>query len=150
MERREFLLGGGLVAAGGLLNVSAFSRSAPFKEYRDYDALGLAELLRKGDVSAMELLETAIARVETIDPAINAVVLRHYDLAKAAIKRGLPQGPFTGVPFLLKVLTTYSINIVFCRFPLPHAWRRIIFRSHKQILVSAWKTILDLRSIAFY
>ena len=89
MKRREFLLSSGLVTAGGLLNISAFSRSVPFKEYRDYDALGLAELLRKGDVSALELLETAIARVETIDSAINAVVLRHYDLASAGLACGM-------------------------------------------------------------
>ncbi len=78
---------------------------AGFSDYDHYDALGLAALVAKGDVTPAELLEEAIARTEAIDPKINAVVLRHFDLARQAIKDGLPQGPFTGVPFLLKNLT---------------------------------------------
>jgi len=75
-----------------------------FKEYGSYDALGLAELVRKKDVSPGELLDEAIARTERDDPKINAVVVKHYDYAKRQIDRGLPDGPFTGVPFLLKDL----------------------------------------------
>ena len=75
-----------------------------FREYDNYDALGLATLVRNGEVSATELLEEAINRTEKINPAINAVVQFHYDEARAAIKAGLPDGPFTGVPFLLKDL----------------------------------------------
>src|SRR4051812_4504642 len=75
-----------------------------FKEYGNYDAVGLAELVRKKDVTARELLDEAIARTEQIDPQINAVVVRHDDYAQAQIERGLPDGPFTGVPFLLKDL----------------------------------------------
>ncbi|MBR1216445.1 amidase [Bradyrhizobium sp. U87765 SZCCT0131] len=75
-----------------------------FKNYDAYDGLGLAELVRKGDVSATELLDEAIARTERVDPQINAVVVRHDDYARRQIEAGLPQGPFTGVPFLLKDL----------------------------------------------
>jgi amidase len=75
-----------------------------FKEYDEYDALGLAELVANKDVSADELLEEAIERTERINPAINAVVQKHYDEAGATIDAGLPNGPFTGVPFLLKDL----------------------------------------------
>jgi amidase/6-aminohexanoate-cyclic-dimer hydrolase len=75
-----------------------------FREYDDYDATGLAELVREGEVSANELLEEAIARTEKINPEINAVVQFHYDEARAAIEAGLPDGPFTGVPYLLKDL----------------------------------------------
>jgi amidase len=75
-----------------------------FKEYGNYDALGLAELVRKKEISAGELLDEAIARTERIDPQINAVVVRHYDYARRQIDRGLPDGPFKGVPFLLKDL----------------------------------------------
>ena len=75
-----------------------------FKDYDNYDALGLAELVRNGDVSATELLEEAISRTEQINPEINAVVQFHYDEAHKAIEKGLPSGPFTGVPFLLKDL----------------------------------------------
>ena len=75
-----------------------------FKEYDNYDALGLAELVKNKEVSAEELLEEAIQRTEKVDDQINAVVLKHYDEAKAMIKDGLPDGPFTGVPYLLKDL----------------------------------------------
>ncbi|MDB5630454.1 MAG: Amidase [Tardiphaga sp.] len=75
-----------------------------FKDYDDYDALGLAELVATKQVSAGELLDEAIARTEAVNPAINAVVVRHDDYARAQIARGLPDGPFRGVPFLLKDL----------------------------------------------
>ena len=51
-----------------------------------------------------ELLDEAIARTAKVDPQINAVVVKHYDYAERQIERGLPEGPFTGVPFLLKDL----------------------------------------------
>ena len=75
-----------------------------FKEYGDYDGLGLAELVRKKQVSPTELLDEAIARTERVDPQLNAVVVKHYDYARRQIDKGLPDGPFTGVPFLLKDL----------------------------------------------
>jgi len=75
-----------------------------FKEYGSYDALGLAELVGNKEVSASELLDEAIARTERVDPKINAVVVKHYDYAKRQIDRGLPDGSFKGVPFLLKDL----------------------------------------------
>lgn len=90
----------GVAPALGLSSGTALS----FKEYRAYDALGLAHLVNKGDVSAMELLEIAIARSEAVNPTINCVVEELFDYAKAAVNAGLPQGPFTGVPFLLKDL----------------------------------------------
>src|SRR5258708_39948831 len=75
-----------------------------FSEYGDYDGMGLAELVRKKQVSARELLDEAIARTARIDPQINAVVVKHYDYAERQIDNGLPDGPFAGVPFLLKDL----------------------------------------------
>src|SRR6202166_5369425 len=75
-----------------------------FREYGSYDGMGLAELVRKKEVSARELLDEAIARTARVDPQINAVVVKHYDYAKLQIDNGLPDGPFTGVPFLLKDL----------------------------------------------
>src|SRR6195952_4079073 len=74
------------------------------KEYGSTDALGLADLVRTKQVSARELLDEAIAHTEKVDPQINAVVVKHYDYAQAQIDKGLPDGPFTGVPFLLKDL----------------------------------------------
>ena len=75
-----------------------------FKEYGSFDAVGLADLVRKKQVSAAELLDEAISRTAKVDPQINAVVVKHYDYAKQQIDKGLPDGPFTGVPFLLKDL----------------------------------------------
>ena len=64
--------------------------------------MGLAALIAKKQVSAREVLETAVARIEALNPAINAVVHRMYDAARATIAVGLPAGPLTGVPFLIK------------------------------------------------
>jgi amidase len=66
------------------------------------DGLGLAELIRRREVSPKELLDAAIARVEARNPKLNAVVTRMYDAARGTIGAGLPSGPFTGVPYLLK------------------------------------------------
>jgi len=77
---------------------------ATIPEYESCDGLRLAELVSAGDVTPGELLEAAIERVEARNPVVNAVVNRMYDIAKAAIAAGLPAGPFTGVPYLLKDL----------------------------------------------
>jgi amidase len=74
-----------------------------FPEYSSFDGLGLAEVVRNGDVTALELLDEAIARVERHNGAINAVVYTFYDRARqAAAARSPRDGPFAGVPFLLK------------------------------------------------
>jgi Asp-tRNA(Asn)/Glu-tRNA(Gln) amidotransferase A subunit family amidase len=75
-----------------------------FSEYESYDGLGLAELIRRKAVTPDEVLDAAIARVDARNPALNAVVMELYDHARQAIAAGLPNGPFTGVPFLLKDL----------------------------------------------
>ena len=75
-----------------------------FKEYDQYDAVGLAQLVRSGEVTPEQLLDEAIARVEQRDSAFNAVVNKLYDYARDAIRAGLPEGPLRGVPFLLKDL----------------------------------------------
>lgn len=70
-------------------------------EYANYDALGLAELVAKKEVSAAELVEEAIGRIERHNSKLNAVVFKTYDRARSAAKLPL-SGPFAGVPFLLK------------------------------------------------
>ena len=78
---------------------------AGFKDYEHYDALGLADLVKQGKVTPAELLEAAIERVEARNGAVNAVTMKLYDYGRKAIAAGLPDGPFKGVPFLLKDLT---------------------------------------------
>lgn len=75
-----------------------------FADYRKHDALALADLVKRKQVSPKELLEVAIARTREVNGKINAVTMEHDDLARKAIDAGLPQGPFTGVPYLLKDL----------------------------------------------
>ena len=75
-----------------------------FEDYGAYDAVGLAELVRSRQVSARELLYEAIARADRIEPTINAISVRHDDFATRQIDAGLPEGRFSGVPFLLKDL----------------------------------------------
>ena len=75
-----------------------------FSDYDKYDGLGLAELIRKKKVSPGELVEEAISRIETHNPKINAVVQKLYERARTAAKGKLPDGPFQGVPFLIKDL----------------------------------------------
>lgn len=72
-------------------------------EYSSYDALGLAELIRNGEASASELVECAIARAEEVNPKLNAIVQPLYERARERAKQEL-NGPFAGVPFLLKDL----------------------------------------------
>lgn len=70
----------------------------------DTDAVGMAALVREGTLSARELVETAIARIEEVNPEINAVVATRYEAALAEVDAGLPDGPLTGVPVLIKDL----------------------------------------------
>ena len=77
-------------------------------ELLPYDAIGLSELVRRGDVTPLEILEVVIQRVETVNPRLNAVIHKLYDEARETASkysgyRG--SGPFAGIPFLLKDLT---------------------------------------------
>ena len=77
---------------------------AGFIEYEKHDATGLAALIAGGQVSAAEVLEAAIERTERWQPSINAITIPLYEHARAAAHTGLPAGPLSGVPFLLKDL----------------------------------------------
>jgi amidase len=104
LTRRRFLEAGvGTVIALAVTPARARSVTS-FAEYRGFDATGLAELVRSGETSPIELLELAIARAEEVDPKIDAITVEHFDLARRAAMGTLPDGPFRGVPFLLKDL----------------------------------------------
>ncbi len=68
------------------------------------DATAQAELVRDGDASAAELVDTAIERIEKLNGDVNAVIHPLFDRARAAVRSGLPAGPFTGVPIVVKDL----------------------------------------------
>ncbi|MES1943730.1 amidase [Salinisphaera sp. PC39] len=74
-----------------------------FEEYRARDGLGLAALIAAGEVTATEVLETAVARAESVNPTLNAIIHRLHDEARARAAEPLT-GPFAGVPFLVKDL----------------------------------------------
>ncbi len=81
-----------------------------FAEYGAKDATDLAALVASGEVTPTELLDTALATTERINPAINAVVLVQEAVARDAITKGLPHGPFRGVPFLIKDLGCEAVD----------------------------------------
>ena len=71
-------------------------------EYGELDATALAGLVRRGEVSSLELLEEAIRRLEQVNGELNAVIYKMYDHARAAAAKNNRSGPFAGVPFLMK------------------------------------------------
>jgi len=73
-------------------------------EYCKLDGLGLAQLIRQGEVSAQEALATTQSLLKEKNPSLNAMVLSMDSQAKKSINAGVPEGPFTGVPFALKDL----------------------------------------------
>lgn len=74
------------------------------KAFDENDAVGLAALVRRKEVTPEELCEEAIRRVEETNKKLNAVVVHMYEYGRKRIASGLPDGTFTGVPFLMKEL----------------------------------------------
>jgi len=74
------------------------------QDYANYDGLGLAALVRKGEVTPSEVLDAAITRIERHNGKLNAVVYQAFEEARAVAAAPLPDGPFKGVPFLIKDL----------------------------------------------
>ncbi|MET0151584.1 MAG: amidase family protein, partial [Candidatus Binatia bacterium] len=81
------------------------------QDYTSRDGLGLADLVARKEVKPEELLEAALSAVEKVNPKINAVLQTLPDQARAAIGQGLPEGPFRGVPFLIKELVLHAKNV---------------------------------------
>jgi len=73
-------------------------------DFSEHDGLSLAGLVAKGEVTPLELVDAAIERIERHNPALNAVVHKAYDEARKVAQGPLPDGPFKGVPFLIKDL----------------------------------------------
>ncbi len=81
------------------------------QEYSSYDGLGLAELIAKKEIAPRELLDAALQAIAKVNPKLNAVLQTLPELAAAEIRDGLGQGPFTGVPMLIKELVLHAKNV---------------------------------------
>jgi len=91
--------------------MAAASREARLKEYAQYDALGLADLVRRREVASVELVDEAIRRAEAHNPALNAIVHPLYDRAREQAARRPGDGVFAGVPFLVKDLDGFLAGV---------------------------------------
>ena len=118
-----------------------------FTEYSEYDGLGLAELVRRGEVSPAELVEEAIARIERHNPVLNAVVYKAYDEARRTARSPLLSGgAFRGVPFLIKDLGMQVAGMpmtdgsVFTRGEVPSEDSELVKRHRAAGLVILGKT----------
>ncbi len=96
------------------------------EEYTRHDGLGLAALVRRGEVAPVELLDAAIARIEAHNPTLNAVVRTRYEQARVEAAQVDRAAPFAGVPFLVKDLIstlagepTGSGNRLLAVLPMP-------------------------------
>ena len=108
----------------------------PVDELYRHDAIALAELIKKGEITAEELLDVVVNRIETLNPRLNAVEQQNIELAREKARQGLPEGPFSGVPTFIKAnidfpgfSTTYCskafANAPVCTWTSPLAKRYI-------------------------
>ncbi|MEW6555047.1 MAG: amidase [Actinomycetota bacterium] len=110
------------------------------------DATALAELVRSGQVKPIELVDGAIARIESLNPQLNAVITPMYELAREAASRDIPPGPFAGVPFLLKDLMASCSGVRMCwgsafaRDLVPGFDSELVVRQKKAGLIILGKT----------
>ena len=74
----------------------------------DWDAIETVAAIRSGAVSALEVVDAAIARAETLDPKLNFLVTDDYERARTRARAPLGDGPFAGVPFLIKDLDDFT------------------------------------------
>jgi amidase len=100
INRRAFMGSAAAAALAATTIKPAFARDA----YAAFDAVGQAELIRKKQATSLELVDAAIARIEALNPKLNAVVTDMFEKARAQAKAPLPQSPLSGVPYLIKDL----------------------------------------------
>ena len=112
-------------------------------DYDAYDATGLAALVAIGDVSPDELLDAALDRAMQCNDKLNAVVLLQEAKARDAIRRGLPEGPFRGVPFLLKDLGCEAVD-----FP-SHNGSRLLANTVYPVDSAIYERIRDTGVVTF-
>ena len=107
------------------------------EEYRARDGLGLATAVRSGEVTAREVLETAIDEIERLDPVLNAVVMRGYEKARDDADKVDRMAPLAGVPFPAK-----DVNVHVAGFATTWACRFFAgapARTADSLLVARWR-----------
>lgn len=103
-------------------------------EYQKYDALGLAELVKKKEVTPLELVDVAISAIESVNGKINAVVAKQYDRARERAENINLSSLFAGVPFLLKDMGAFEIGVPstfgskYCKDYLPKEESELVTR----------------------
>ena len=109
------------------------------------DATAQAELVRRGEVQPIDLVEAAIARIERLNPTLNAVITPLFDRARAqASAAGLPAGPFRGVPLLLKDFLCHTAGDPYyegMRFLRDLGWRDALDYHRMLLGFSLWQAI---------
>lgn len=109
---------------------------AKMEEYTSFDATALAALVRQKQVKAIELMDAAMERIERLNPTLNAVVTPMYEQAREAAAGNPPNGPFAGVPFLLKDLGASFAGV---RMTMGSAFMRNFVPDHDNELVARLK-----------
>ena len=110
------------------------------------DATAQADLVRRREVKPVELVDAAIERIDLLNPALNAVVTPTYEQAHTAALGELPEGPFRGVPFLLKDLfavekgVRMSAGSTYLRDYVPDEDSELVLRLRKAGLVFLGRT----------
>jgi len=111
LNRREVLrmsssslavMGVGEILASLVSGATQRTMAAPISELSSYDAMGLAELIRAKQITPREIVEDTIRKIEAINPKLNAVIYKTYDRARQRASAPFGDGPFAGVPFLVK------------------------------------------------
>jgi amidase len=109
---------------------------AGFSDYTDYDAVGLADLIRRRQVTPAEVLDAALDRMHRVQPDLNPVVWDMEKEARRTLADGVPDGPFTGVPFMLK-----DLHLFYAGVPTQNGCRfyRDFVPDHDNTLVARYK-----------
>ena len=118
------------------------------KELTGLDATAQAELVRRKQVKPIELVDAAIERIERLNPALNAVVTPMFETARQAAREEsqLPEGPFRGVPFLLKDLVAACAGVpltggcAFLKDYVPNHDSELVSRLRRAGLIVVGKT----------
>lgn len=117
-----------------------------FAEYDQFDGLGLADLIRRHEVTPGEVLEAAIARINLLNPAVNAVIHPMFDDARGRLSESVSRSPFGGVPYLLKDLVANHAGVPtrsgsrFLRDVVPDHDTTLVARTRATGLVTLGKT----------